>query len=524
MRHPPFAGLTSTQRGILVAASAANGLFFFDQTSVTTALARIQRDLGASEAEAQWVIAAYLLPLAALMAASGRFGDLWGRRRLFVGGVCVFGVGSLLCALAPDPSLLIGARALQGVGAAVCTPLGTAAVASAFTPERRGWAIGVLATGGTIFLSLGPLLGGLLTEAASWRWVFVANLPVVVVAAVVGARSFPAGGRLRGVSVDWLGLGLLTTGIAALVVGLVQLSDWGGGDPRTIVVGALAALLLGAFIVVEHRVVQPLVDLRLLRIPAVGASLAALGAIQFAILGLTVYILLYLQHVLGYSPIVAGLLFLPAVAATPLLSPFTGRLTDRAGPRLLVAGGLALAAAGLVAIALVLDRREIALLVPALALFGVSRPCVITPSSAAAIGAAGAELRGLASGLVTCSRQIGAVLGTAVVGAIVASVETGERRGLLAEAAPGIDPADRNALDALLAGASTDERSALPLLAPEVDRAATGAVRAAFTSGVAVALLATAGLVAFVAIAAFIVLRGRGKLGRSDRGEGRDAV
>lgn len=508
MRRSPLAGLTSTQRGILLAASAANGLFFFDQTSVTTALARIQRDLGASTAEAQWVIAAYLLPLVALMAASGRLGDLWGRRRLFVLGVCLFGAGSLACALAPDPWLLIVARGFQGVGAALCTPLGTAAVASAFPPERRGWAIGVLATGGTIFLALGPILGGLLTEAASWRWVFAANLPVVVLAAVVGARSFPSGDRRPDLRVDWLGIGLLSAAISALVVGLVQLGDWGASDPRTLGVLALAAVLVVAFVVAERRIHDPLVDLSLLHIPAIGASLGALVAIQFAILGLTVYLLLYLQHVLGYGPIAAGLLFLPAVVATPLLSPLTGRLTDRAGPRPLVAGGLALAAAGLVFVALVLDRREIALLVPALALFGVSRPCVITPSGSAAIGAVSAELRGLASGLVTCSRQLGAVLGTAVVGAIVGVVLV-DRREQAAELVPALRGADGNAFDALMTGGSQENLQALELVPPETTRAAVGVVRDAFTSGIELALLATAGVVAVAAVGAFLALRAR---------------
>jgi EmrB/QacA subfamily drug resistance transporter len=503
--RPGFPALSAHQRAILLAASAANALFFFEQTGVTTALGTIQRDLHASAAEGQWVIGAYLLPLAALMAASGRLGDLWGPRRLFLGGILLFGLAAIACAAAPTPWALIGARVAMGAGAALATPIATAAVVSAFPRERRGWAIGVLATGGTIFLSVGPLAGGLIAQEASWRWIFVALLPIVVLAAVTGARSLErrsTGGRN---GVDWLGLGLLALGLTALVSGLLQAGPWEWDDPRTLALLGGGVALLVAFVLVERRVETPFVDLRLLGLPRVRAGLLALATIQFAIIGVTIYAPLYLHLVLGYSPVVAGLLFLPAVVATPLFSPLTGRLVDRSGARWLVSGGLAVAAAGLFYLALVAGDEEIGFVVPALLLFGASRPLVITPASRAAIDAVPEEKHGLASGLVTSSRQIGAVLGVAILAAVVASVEASRRTALLPDT-PAIDRSDTRSLDAILSGqdATSDFVPLIPLL-PDQDL--RGVLGEAFTSGLSTAFIVAGALAAAVAVVVAIWLR-----------------
>jgi MFS transporter, DHA2 family, methylenomycin A resistance protein len=441
--HP---ALTARQRGVVVAAGAANALIFLDQTSVTVALPAIQRELHSSAAELHWILGAYLLVLAALVAGSGRLADLYGRRRLFLVGVAAFGLGSLACAAAPSTLALIGARLAQGAGAALMQPLALAHATGIMPPERRGWAIGVLASAGTTCLLVGPLLGGLLTEVLGWRWIFVANVPIVALALALGLRYLPESRDPQAPALDVPGLVLLTAGLAAIVAGLLHLQEWATG----VAVGVLAlgVLALGAFVAVERRSARPLLPLGLLQQPEVAGSVVALVAIQGAVLGVTVYLVLYLQNGLGLNALRAGLALLPAALWTPLLSTTTGRLADRHGERRLVGGGLLLAAAGLTMIGVTAAAGEVHLMMVGLVVFGVARPLVFTPASTGPLDAIPATERGLASGLVTESRQLGAVLGVAALGSIVAAYNvvggsagasaTGLRAGMLTAAAASL--------------------------------------------------------------------------------------
>lgn len=492
---------------MLVAAAAANALIFFDQTSVATALPRIQADFSASSSEAQWVIGAYLLVLAALMSATGRLADLYGRRALFLGGTAVFGIASVLCALAPSEELLIAARAIQGAGASLTVPLAITSVTAVLPDERRGWAIGWLATGGTAALSVGPLLGGYLTDEVSWRAVFLVNVPVVVAVLVVAARNLPEtrveGERKR---LDLVGLVLLVAGLVAVVTALLESQDWGNGDPRTLGLLAAGLVSLGAFWIVERRRDDPLIDVRLLRAPLISSSLLALVVVQLAVLAVTVYVVIYMQKVLDHTALVAGVLILPTLIWSPLLSPTTGRLADRHGARALVSGGLLAAAAGLVWIALVAPQREVLLFIPGFLLFGVSRPLVFTPASTGPVKALPAGERGLASSLVTESRQLGAVLGVALVGAILTGIEIAHRNELLAGVDARLGHSGREALDGILAGSDTGN-ALLRGLAPGERTTVKHVAADSFQSGFVTAMLITAGLCALAALIAFVGLR-----------------
>jgi MFS family permease len=408
--------LTTRQRGVLLAAGAATALTFFDQTATTAALGDMEHSLGASVGELQWVMGAYLLVLAAVVPAAGRLADVHGRRRLFLIGVAVFGLASVGCALAPSIGALIALRAVQGIGAALIVPLALANVAVVVPEERRGWAIGVLATGGSTFLSLGPLLGGLLVELGGWRWVFLVGVPVALVSFWAGARwmeeSWGAGSAAGAAGTAGAGLssrpaGSLAGAAGAAGAGLGRAGGEIAAAPSTAPHVGRRASLAGRW-------------LALLRIPAVSGSMAALLAGQFAVTALTVELMLYLQRTLGYGALAAGLLFLPAVIATPLLSPYAGRLADRGRGRPAVLAGLLAAAAALGWIALTAGEERIWLLLPALALFGLSRPFVFTPSSTAPVTALPARDRGTASALVTEAYQLGALLGVAVGGLLVA--------------------------------------------------------------------------------------------------------
>ena len=370
---------------------------------------------------------AYLLALASLMAGSGRLADLFGRRRLFLLGVTLFGLSSLACALAPSDLSLIVARVAQGTGAALTQPLALANATAIMPPERRGWTIGALASAGTICLMVGPLLGGVLVEAVGWRSVFLLNVPVVVLAVGLGLRYMPETREPAPPPLDVWGLVLLTTGLVGLVAGLLHMQEWPIAVDAAVL--ALAALILGAFVAVEQRSEHPLLPLRLLRPPEVASSMAALFTIQGAVLGVTVYVTLFLQNGLGLSAIEAGAVLLPAMIWTALLSTRTGQMAERRGERLPVGIGLLVAAAGLVAIGVLARGEEALLLIPGLVVFGVSRPFVFTPASTGPLKVIPADERGLASSLVTESRQLGAVLAVAALGAIAAAFEGAEGTG-----------------------------------------------------------------------------------------------
>jgi EmrB/QacA subfamily drug resistance transporter len=499
---------TVQQRWILTAASLAVGLAFLDETAVVTALRTIQHDFEATSAEVQWVMAAYLLALASFMAAAGRLADLYGRRRLFLIGAGLFGLGSIAAAASPSEELLIAARAIQGSGGALMVPLGYANATAAVPEERRGWAIGIVSTGATVFLALGPLIGGGLTEAVGWRWIFLVNLPAIAAILAISLRWFPESKSSLKESLDLKGLGLLVGGLLSLVLALLNMQDWGPGSAVTISLLAAGSALLVAFVVVERSTPQPLVDLQLLRIPSVAGCLCALFAIQFAILGLTVYLTLYLQHVLGYSPAVAGALTLPTVAAAPLLAGSVGRMSDRIGARLLTWGSMLLAAVGLVAISLLAGRREVLLLLPAFLAFGIARPVATVAATSGTVGAIPRDARGLSSALVTEARQLGAVLGVAVLGLVLTAFEIARRNQLLKGIDAGFSHLRREALDGIIAGSGTANEF-LHRLTPAAQHAAHAAAATSFVSGFGAAMLVTAVLSGLAAAASWVLLRYR---------------
>jgi EmrB/QacA subfamily drug resistance transporter len=414
--------LSATQRGVMLSAAAATALTFFDQTATTSALHDIERDLNASVADLQWVVGAYLLTLAAFVPAAGRLADAFGLRRMFLIGVALFATASIGCALAPSIVVLIALRAIQGAGGALIVPLALATVAAAVPEQRRGWAIGVLATGGSTFLSLGPLVAGGLVDLGGWRWVFAAGVPVALLSLWAGRRWISESVILQPARIHPRDLALLAFGLAGVVSGLLQMGSWGILAPGTLALLAGGVACLTVFGYAQQRERDPILAFGLLRRPTVGAYLLALLAGQFAVTALTVELMLYLQRTLGYDPVVAGLLFLPTVLATPFLSPAAGRLADRGRGAIVVPGALLGAAIALGWIAGSADRRSVWLMLPALCLFGLSRPFLFTPSSTGPVQALPDRQRALAASLVTESYQLGAAIGIAVSGCVVGLV------------------------------------------------------------------------------------------------------
>ncbi|WP_024795475.1 MFS transporter [Tomitella biformata] len=420
---PSDEGVGPRARGVLIAACAANGFVFLDQTASPVTLDALRRDLGSTGSEAHFVIGIYLVVLAAMMPAAARLADRFGRRPLFLFGAALFGTASVACALAPSIEVLLALRAIQGVGAALSVPLSLAVVTSALPSARRGWAVGALAAGGSVFLLVGPVLGGLLVDHAHWRWVFVLPVPLVAAALVMGRTWITDARSPQPPQIDLPGLVLLMLGLAALVQGLLELGYRGlSSGPLALALAGLAAL--AAFLLVEQRRDDPLIQLRLLRIPAAAGCLLTLFALQFAILALTVEVVLYLQQSLDYGALLAGALLLPTVLGSPLLSVLAGRVADRRGPTLPILTGLGLVTVSLIMVAVFAGRGQIPAMVAALLLFGLARPFVLTPATATAMRAVPAGEHHQISAMTTEARQLGGVLGVAVAGFIVSTVNS----------------------------------------------------------------------------------------------------
>lgn len=416
---PPDSASTWTvigrrQRHVVLASLANLALLFFDQTAVIVALPSIEAEFAARSITAGWTITAFLLALAVCMPWAGRLADRYGRKRVLLTGMAVFGLGSLACAAAPTLPLLIAFRFAQGVGAAVIQPLALAAGTQDAPADRRGRLIGLMSAGGTTFLVLGPLIASTILLVGSWRLLFLVNLPVLAFAMVQIARWLPGirgpGGRVR-----WREAVLLLVGLTGVVLGIsLLLDDW------PLAAGCIVAGLavLGWLGRMELHRAHPLIPLRQLRDRLLSSCLVALLAIQFAVLASMVALVRFLERGLAATPLAAGLVIATAGIFTPLLSISTGRAADRHGPRRLVVDGLILASVGLAVVALAAPALSAWWLLPGLLLFSLARPAVFTPASVGPLAALPGTDRAFAASLITEARQLGAVLGVAVAGVV----------------------------------------------------------------------------------------------------------
>ena len=413
-----------------ILAGASTGLFMLmlDSTAIALALPTIRLDLGASSSGIQWAQNIYLLALAALVTTIGRIGDLVGRRLVFCAGMIVFALGSIVSALAGSIAVLVAGRAIQGVGAAAMLALSLAIATLAFPPERRARAIGIWAAVSSVALAVGPLVGGVVVEFASWRWLFLLNLPLAVVGLVVLLAAMPesrdesAGGRI-----DVVGVIVLSAGLTLLVLALVQGKSWGWGSPATL--GALAAgiALLVLFAIVERRESEPILDLSLFANgPYLGASAAA-----FALVGSywTVMFLLpqYLDLALRFSTARAGVLMLPVTVPMAFMSPLVARLVARVSARLVMTAGMACATLGMLLLTRLDGTSNYYDVAPGLILFGLALGLVYAPMSAAAMAAMAADKAGVASGALAMVRCLAGAVLLACAGAVFQHVQVEER-------------------------------------------------------------------------------------------------
>ncbi|RKN34964.1 MFS transporter [Streptomyces hoynatensis] len=405
---------------VLAVCCASIVVVVMDISIVNVALPQIRDDLGASETGLQWTIDAYTLVLASFLVLAGSAADRFGRRRVFRAGLAAFGLGSLLCGLAPGIGWLIAARALQAAGGTMLNPVAMAIVAATFPePAERARAIGVFGSMSGLSLALGPVLGGLLADGPGWRAVFWVNVPIVAAALVCATRFVPESRAPRARRFDPVGQVLVVLVLGGLVCAIVESGALGWTSPVVLGLPVLAAAALLALLGYEPRRAEPLLDLRLFRsLPFAGAVLAAL----FALCGFGAFLFvttLFLQDVRGLSALGAGLCLLPVGALTLVLSPVTGRVVAARGPRLpLVTAGAALALGGLASLGLGQEAPLPGLLAVHL-LFGVFLATVNPPISNTAVSGMPPSMAGLAASMASVGRQTGTTLGVALAGAIV---------------------------------------------------------------------------------------------------------
>ncbi|GAB3912048.1 MFS transporter [Microlunatus endophyticus] len=396
-------------------------MLLLDVTIVTVALPDIERDLGAGLSDLQWVTDAYALTLAALLLTSGVLADRFGRKRLFLAGLAVFTAGSLACALAQDPTALIISRAAQGVGGAVLFATSLALLAATFHGRERGVAFGVWGAVTGLATALGPVLGGVITTGLDWRGVFWVNLPIGVVAFAIGARYLEESRVPHAHRPDIAGFVTLTATLAGLVYGLIRASESGWDD--RIVIGSFvaAAVLLIAFIVIEHAVAHPMFDLGLLRIPTFVGGLVAAFAMNGSLFAMLLYVTLYLQNDLQYSALASGVRLLLMSGIAMITATIAGRLSAHLPVRWLIGPGLVLVGLGLFTMAGITAADGWAHLIPGLIIAGAGSGLVNPPLASTAVGVVHHRSAGMASGANTTLRQVGIAVGIAAYGSIFAA-------------------------------------------------------------------------------------------------------
>ncbi len=433
-------------------------MVMLDNTVVNVSLPSIQRDLHASLSSLEWTVNAYTLTFAVLMVTGGRLGDIFGRRRLFLFGVVVFGASSLAIGFAPSDAALVGFRAVQGVGAAFMMPATLSIITQTFPPEQRGTAIGTWAGVSAMALAIGPVLGGFLTEDVDWRAIFFINPPIAVVAvAVTLFAAHESRDETVDRSVDIPGIVAITAGLTALVLALVEGNSWHWGSTRVVLLLVVAAAGLGGFAVIEMRVRAPMVNFDFFRSRSfLGANIVGFF-VSFAMLAQFFFLALYMQNILHYSPLQAGIRFLPSTLILVVMGPLAGRLTDRVGPRPLMVLGLVLVSAAIYLQTGITVHTTYLRLLPGFVLMGMGIGLVMSPMSTAAMNSVDRTKAGAASGVLSMSRMVGGTFGVAVMGALIAALG----RHQLDQRLPQVPASTRAALaNALGSGGSVQSHAA----------------------------------------------------------------
>ena len=426
----------------LVAVCLGIFILLLDITIVNVALADIQRDLDATLSDLQWVIDAYALSLAALLLTAGSLADLYGRRLVFVIGAGLFMAGSIACGAAQDIFFLQLARAFQGIGGAAMFATALALIASAFQGRDRGVAFGAFGATTGVAVAVGPVLGGVLTSGISWRWIFFVNVPICLLAIVIGMWRVKESHDPRAGRPDWFGFVTFSLGLGALVYGLIRAgqTQWDDGGVVFCLVAAVALLVV--FVLSQLRGTDPMFDLALLRKPTFTGGLIAAFGVSASVFSLLAYLVIYVQNVLGYSAVGAGVRFLFLSGAAFVAAAVAGRLTEKVPAKWLIAPGFVVLGLGLLLLQGIEVDSSWTHLIPGLLVCGIGVGMINTPLASTAVGVVTVDRSGMASGINSTLRQVGVATGIAVLGTIFSHrVADGIHDGL--SATPAADQSDR---------------------------------------------------------------------------------
>jgi EmrB/QacA subfamily drug resistance transporter len=431
-RHPGIA---------LAVIATAQLMIVLDATIVNIALPHMQDDLGFSDTGLSWVLNAYTLTFGGLLLLGGRAGDILGRRRMFITGILIFALASLLGGFAQSAEWLLAARALQGVGGAIASPTALSLITTNFEegPERNR-AFGVFAAVSGAGAAIGLLAGGMLTEWLSWRWTLFVNVPIGVGLALAAPRFINESERIRG-RFDLAGAFTSTAGMVALVYGFIRAADKGWSDGLTLLSFALAALLLALFILIEYRSQQPITPLRMFANRNRSASYVVMLTFAAAMFGMFFFLTLFVQNVLGYSPLRAGFAFLPVTVAIGVTAQIASRLLPTVGPKRLMTIGGALAAVGLILLSRISpDSGYVGGLLIPIVLFGLGMGFVFVPVTIVALSGVDNHESGAASGLLNAMQMVGGSLGLAILVTVFGTASRNEAadqvKAFLAAATP----------------------------------------------------------------------------------------
>ncbi len=398
-------------------------MFTLDTSIVNIALPTLANTLRTNFATIQWVVLSYLLVLTALVLGAARLGDMFGKKRLYLRGLILFTIASLLCGISPSVEWLIGFRALQGLGGVFISALGSAIIAEVFPASERGRALGIVGAAVSLGIALGPTVGGLLIGLSGWRLIFLVNVPVGIFASFIIVRFVPAlAGAGTHQRFDWLGAAIATVMLLCFALGMTQGQLEGFGSSKALTLLAISALSLAAFLAIEARIYQPMLNLEMFRNPEFSLSLL-MAVLVFVVIAGTIFIMpFFLELALGYPAQRTGLLLAVSPVLGGIVAPFSGSLSDRFGSRIISLIGLLLMVVGCLLISTFDGRLTELGYIVRIAPFGIGLGMFQSPNNSAILGSVPKERLGIASGLMSLSRTLGQTAGLPLMGALFAAL------------------------------------------------------------------------------------------------------
>ena len=486
----------------LVAVSLGTFMLLLDITIVNVALPDIQLALHSSFSDLQWIVDAYALTLAAFLLTAGSLADMYGRRLLYLIGLAIFTLASVLCGFAVNTLMLQLSRGLQGVGGAIMFAVSLALLADAFRGKDRGVAFGVWGTVTGLAVAIGPLLGGILTSGLSWRWIFFVNAPIGVFAVVVTIMRVTESRAQQASRPDWAGFGLFTVALASLIYGLIESNEKSFTNSLVLTCFAVAAVLLIAFVLVELRIAHPMFDLNLFRLPTFSGGLVAAFGLSASIFSMLLYLVLYLQDILGYSALGTGVRLMVISGGILITATLSGRVSSHVPVRLLIGPGLLLVGVGLLLMRGLDATSSWTHLIPGMIVSGLAVGLVNPPLASTAVGVVEPQRAGMASGINSTFRQVGIATGIALLGSLFSNKVRDEVITMVS-AVPGLSGRGPQIASAVQSGQIGSVLSHLP---KSVQAQVGGLTRAAFTSGlndillVAAVIALASGVIALAAI------------------------